>query len=446
MNKVLQIAQREFVATVFTKAFIIGLLVLPAMIAIGIVVGPRLFIDRDFAVEGELAVIDPTGVVNSELRDASTAGTPAFDLAAAVRQSRAEAAGGGPVLEALGLAPKLTLIERSPDADLDREKEWLLLQEPKAPHLALAVIHANAVEPRAGESMLGSYDLYVPPSQDGRVEIAVHQSLREAIVSARMRARALDRAAVNELVTVPRVRSVTVSRDGEQHTVGAFNFVLPAAFMFLLFMSVMGSGQGLLTSTIEEKSSRVIEVLLSAISPMQLMAGKLLGHMAISLLGMSLYIGLGLLGLVSFSLFGLLDLSLILYLFVFYLLAFFTVGSLMMAAGSAVNDMREAQSLMMPITLILIVPWIFWMPISRDPNSTFALVMSLLPPVNSFAMLLRLASTEPPPLWQVWLSIAIGVVGVVAAVWVTAKVFRIGLLMFGKPPNFATLMKWLRAA
>src|SRR5512134_2325553 len=114
MKKTLQIAQREFVATVFTKAFIIGLLVLPAMIAIGIVVGPRLFVDRDFAVEGELAVVDPTGVVNAELRDAVTAGTPAFDLAAAVRQSRAEAAGGGPVLEALGLAPQLTLIERSP--------------------------------------------------------------------------------------------------------------------------------------------------------------------------------------------------------------------------------------------------------------------------------------------------------------------------------------------
>ena len=80
--------------------------------------------------------------------------------------------------------------------------------------------------------------------------------------------------------------------------------------MLLLFMGVMGGGQGMLTTTIEEKSSRVIEVLLSAVSPMQLMAGKLLGHMGISLVALSLYIGLGLVMLSSFSLFGLLDFSL----------------------------------------------------------------------------------------------------------------------------------------
>ena len=216
--------------------------------------------------------------------------------------------------------------------------------------------------------------------------------------------------------------------------------------MFLLFMGVMGSGQGMLTTTIEEKSSRVIEVLLSAVSPMQLMAGKLLGHMGISLLGMSLYLVVGLLMLSSFSLFGLIDASLILYLFIFYLIAFFTIGSLMMAIGSAVNDLREAQSLLMPVTLLLIVPWMFWMPISRNPSSTFAVVVSFLPPVNSFAMLLRLASADPPPAWQVWISIALGVAGVVGATWVAAKVFRIGLLMFGKPPNFATLVRWVRAA
>jgi ABC-2 type transport system permease protein len=218
------------------------------------------------------------------------------------------------------------------------------------------------------------------------------------------------------------------------------------AFMFLLFMGVMGSGQGMLTTTIEEKGSRVIEVLLSAVSPMQLMAGKLLGHMGISLLGMSVYLVLGLLGLASFSLFGLLDLSLILYLFLFFLLAFFTIGSLMMAVGSAVNDMREAQSLMMPLMLLLIAPWALWMPISRNPNSTLAVVVSFLPPVNSFGMLLRMASTSPPPMWQVWLSIVIGIVGVVGAVWFASKVFRIGLLMFGRPPNLATLLRWVRAA
>ncbi|HEY9183238.1 MAG TPA: ABC transporter permease, partial [Gammaproteobacteria bacterium] len=129
-----------------------------------------------------------------------------------------------------------------------------------------------------------------------------------------------------------------------------------------------------------------------------------------------------------------------------FLIAFFTLGSLMMAAGAAVNDMREAQQLMMPMSILLMLPWILWMPISRNPDSMLAIVASLVPPLNTFGMLLRLSSTSPPPAWQVWLSIAIGVAGVFATVWFSAKVFRIGLLMFGKPPDFKTLVKWARAA
>ena len=291
----------------------------------------------------------------------------------------------------------------------------MLAGTPEAPRLGLAVIHTNAVEPGAGDPRYGSYDMYVPANQDGRAEIAMAQSLREAIVTARMKSRGLDRALVNELTTVPRVQSTTISEDGERRTVGGFQFALPIMFMVLLMMGVMGSGQGLLTTVIEEKSSRVIEVLLSAVSPMQLMAGKLLGHMAITLLAMSVYIALGLLTLTSFSLFGLLDPMLILYLFIFFVIGFFTLGSLMMAAGAAVNDMREAQSLMTPLMLVLILPWFMMIPVSRDPDSTFAIVTSFVPPLNTFGMLLRLASTQPPPLWQVWASIAIVVASYASA-------------------------------
>jgi ABC-2 type transport system permease protein len=447
MKKIWQIAAREFVATVFTKAFVIGLLIFPAMIGIFALIGPRLFSDRNFTVEGEVAVIDPTGQVVEELRAALAAAPPAMDVAAAMLAASEGAEGGRRMAEAFGAGARFTLVARPADADVEREKAWLYPADDNEPaHLALAVVHEDAVEPRSADGKLGTFDLYVPPNQDDRAEIAVQQRLRDAIIAARLQARGLDRTAIDTLVTVPRVRSVTVAPGGERGTVGGFNFMLPLAFMFLLFMGVMGSGQGLLTSTIEEKSSRVIEVLLSAVSPLQLMAGKLLGHMAISLLAMSLYIGLGLLTLASFSLFGLLDLSLIFYLIVFFLIAFFTMGSLMMAAGAAVNDPREAQSLMMPLTFVFIAPWILWMPISRNPESTLAVVASLLPPVNTFGMMLRLSSTTPPPAWQVWLSVALGIAGVVAAVWLAAKVFRIGLLMFGKPPDFKTLVRWVRAA
>ena len=154
--------------------------------------------------------------------------------------------------------------------------------------------------------------------------------------------------------------------------------------------------------------------------------------------------GIALLGF--FALFGLLDISLIFYLLLFFITTYLVMGSLMMAVGAAVNDMKEAQGLMAPLTIVFIIPWILWMPISQDPGSALSVAMSFIPPVNSFAMLLRMASSMPPPIWQVWISIAISVASVFCALWFTAKVFRIGLLMYGKPPNFATLIRWVRAA
>jgi ABC-2 type transport system permease protein len=445
MSKVWQIAVREFVATVFTKGFIIGLLVVPAIGTVLAFVGPRLFGDRNMTVEGEIAVIDPTGVVLPRVEESISARASPVVVTELVERARA---GGAEevMLDVLGATTRLTVAERPASADVEQEKLWLNEPAAGAPRLALIVVHANAVEPTAGTSNLGSYDLYVPSRQDNRIEVAVQSLMREAIIEARVDSRGLNREELTSVTTVPRVRSVTVGADGERDTVFGLNMIIPAVFMGLLIMGVMFAGQGMLTTTIEEKSNRVIEVLLSAVSPMQLMGGKLLGHMGISLLAMGLYLSVGLVVLASFSLFGLLDPSLLAYLLIFFFIAFFTLGSLMMAVGAAVNDMREAQSLMMPLMLVMIAPWILWMPIVRDPNSTLAVVVSLVPPISSFGMLLRLASSAPPPAWQVWLSIGLGVAGVFGAVWVAAKVFRIGILMFGKAPDLRTLGKWLRAA
>jgi ABC-2 type transport system permease protein len=179
---------------------------------------------------------------------------------------------------------------------------------------------------------------------------------------------------------------------------------------------------------------------------MELMAGKLIGQMAVSLLVLALYIAMGLTVLTSLSLFGLFNPWLIFYMLIFFIIMYLVFGSLMMAIGAAVNEMREAQGLMMPLMLLMMIPWFLWFPISRNPNALSSVVLSFIPPVNTFAMLLRMASSAPPPWWQVWVSIAIGVVSVFAALWFAAKVFRIGLLMYGKPPNFATLIRWARSA
>jgi len=348
-----------------------------------------------------------------------------------------------------GAVPDLQIVERPAepgDPDLRAAKAWLTDAAPGDRHLALVVVQPDAVTRTPGRTEYGTYDLYVSLNLDDRIETSIFESLREAIVNARARAHHLDRASLDEIVRLQRARSVTVTKGNERVTVAAFNRIMPFAFVGLLLVSVMMGGQGLMTSTVEEKTSRVIEVLLSAVSPFELLAGKILGQMAVSLVVLGLYVALAFMLLASFAMFGLLDLSLVLYLLLFFVITYVTIGAAMAAVGSAVNEMREAQSLMMPIMLVLMVPWVLAAPIAREPNSTFSTAISFIPPVNTFAMLLRLASSAPPPAWQVWVTIAIGLVAVVGSVWCASKVFTIGLLMHGKPPDLKTLLRWIREA
>ncbi len=456
MRNIFNIAKREFLATVATRAFIIGLLIVPAIIGVLILVIPRVFNIKGVKVQGDIVVIDPTGRVLPELKNTfdpvriaarrKEETQKVFANAPKAVQRFAGNAADEKIGEALGPIPDIRILERSPDSNIERDKEWLNEKSKDQPHLALIVIHRNAVVPSGGGQDYGSYDLYVPPKLDERIEGEIQQGLREAIVNARLQLRSLDRSTIDAIVKVPPVQSVTVTPNNQQRTLKGLNILFPLAFGFLLFMGVMGGGGQLLTTMVEEKSSRVVEVLLSAVSPLELMSGKLLGQMAASLLGMCIYLTMGI-GLLSFfALLGLLNFSLIIYLLIFFAITYLVIGSLMMAVGSAVNDMKEAQGLLAPLTICFVIPWMLWFPISQDPNSTLSLVLSFVPPVNTFVMLLRMTASEPPPFWQVWASIAIGAGSVFCALWFAAKIFRIGLLMFGKPPNFATLIRWVRAA
>jgi ABC-2 type transport system permease protein len=457
VKKVGHIAAREFLGTVLTKGFIVGVLMTPALLTLVFALLPRLMNQRGTVVRGQVALIDPTGRVAQELRATispaeitkrrdetarralANAPAPLRDIAG--RQPGTTAA----VATALGAVPELEIVER-PAGDLQGDKAWLTASSGGPRHLALVVVHPDAVDRAHDRDDFGVYDIYVPAALDDRVETAIFDSLREAIVNERLRAHDMDRRMIDALVRVQRPQSITLTASGEQATIGAFNRILPLAFTAVLLIGVLMGGQGLVTSTIEEKSSRVVEVLLSAVSPLELMAGKILGQMAVSLVVLAIYIGLGLLALASFALIGLIDPMLIVYLVVFFVITYLVVGSLMAAAGAAVNEMREAQQLVMPIMLAMMIPWVLAAPISREPNSTFSTVISFIPPVNTFTMLLRLTSTAPPPAWQVWVTIVIGLGSVAASIWFAAKVFRIGLLMYGKPPDLATLIRWVRAA
>jgi ABC-2 type transport system permease protein len=453
MKKIGLIARREFLATVGNKGFVIGLLIMPALIGLLAIIGPRLSSARSPQVKGAVAVVDQTGRVSAELKAVlAPAAIEARRLENARRAVAQAAPGAGAavtdrsVQQIGGSIPELTLIERAGDADVQREKDWLLPTGDDKTNLALIVIHPDAATRPQGQAEYGGYELYVSPALDDATETVIHDGMRQALVNARLAAGSLDRNVIEATMRVSRPQTVIVTPAGEQAAQRAFTRALPFILGILMFIGVMIGGQTLMTSTVEEKSSRVVEVLLATVSPFELMAGKLLGQLAVGLLAMAIYVGMGLFVLYSFAMIGLIDPLLVLYLVLFFLITYLVFGALMTAIGASVNTMADAQSLMGPVMMMLVFPYILSPMIGRAPNSTFSVVMSFLPPFNTFVMMSRLASDSPPPAWQVWLTIGVGIGAAYVAVWFAAKVFKVGLLMHGKPPNFATLIRWARMA
>jgi len=440
MQRVWMVAARDFSVTIGNKGFLFGILLMPLLICIFVFVGPRILNGRSPVVEGQVAVMDATGSLVSELR---------LDLApAAIAARRARDAGPRNPLQRDGPPiPSLAMVEKPSTEDPQVAKNWLL-QAPDAPerHLAVIAIHPDAVKRAEGRSEFGSYDLYIASRLDENTENVIHDAMRQGLVNARLKDKGIDPAAVEASMHVVRPVSVTVGVGGERETRRGFSRMLPFLCGILLFMGVLTSGQMLMTSTIEEKSSRVVEVLLAAVSPLELMWGKLLGRLGVGLLILAVYVGLGMFALLEYSLAGLVDPLLLVYFVIFYLLASLVYGGLMMSIGAAVNQVADAQSLMGPVMILLVAPYVLVPMIGQNPNSTLSVAMTFVPPVNSFVVLARLASSTPPPLWQVLGAIATGVVGAGVAVWFAAKVFKIGLLMQGKPPSFGTLVKWARMA
>jgi ABC-2 type transport system permease protein len=449
VTKIFHIARREFLATVMTRGFLIGLLVMPAVLAIAFAVGPRLMTQQTHAIEGAVAVVDPTGAVAGRLREAldpqAVAARRAADAAqnvpAAVRDAGLEKATVQQVRDrAQGEAPRFHVVDL---ADAAAARSWLLAGTAAAPRLAVVVVEPNSVR---GNPAFGGYALFLAPRLDPRVESGLYDGMRQALIGARTADAGLAREQFDSVMRVSRPRATTVTASGDRTEDQGLALALPFAFIFFMFFGVMVGGQGLMTSTIEEKSSRVIEVLLSAVSPLELMTGKILGQLAVSGVTLALYFALGAIVLSSLTMLGLLQPMVVLYFALFFIVTYITLGALMAAIGAAVNEMREAQSLMTPITLLIMVPWIFAAPILRNPTSTFATVVSFIPPMNTFGMLMRITSTAPPPVWQIWLTMVVSIGAAVAALWFAAKVFKVGLLMFGKPPDLKTLVRWVRMA
>jgi ABC-2 type transport system permease protein len=220
--------------------------------------------------------------------------------------------------------------------------------------------------------------------------------------------------------------------------------------LMILYTSILMWGQIVMTSIIEEKSSRVIEVVASGVSPTTLLAGKLLGVggagltqflvWSLSLLGVSLAAA----GPAAASL-PLPDISpLVLVSFVsFFLLGFAFYASLYASIGAAVNTVQEAQNFVFPVIVPLVLGLVCFPVVLESPDGGLAVSLSLVPFLTPLLMFLRIVVLTPPA-WQILLSLVLLGAAIGAVLWVAARIYRVGILMYGKKPTFPELLRWVR--
>jgi ABC-2 type transport system permease protein len=437
------IAARDYRAIITSRGYLVGLLIMPAMLLMFMLIAPRILNSGGPQISGEVAVIDPTSRVSAELRRTLTTADIVSRRALEARPSSAPATAvpqGPPI-------PLLTVKPLPDDTDVQTEKAWLIQGRDAFPqHLAIVALKPDAVNRRADADSFGGFDLYTSARLDENTENVLRGSVAAALIAARLRTSGLDPAAIATVQRVIQPDAVVVAASGEHSGGRGFANFLPLACGVLVFISVIMGGQVLMTSTVEEKSNRVIEVLLAAVSPQELMFGKLIGQLGIGITSTAVYIALALYAMAQFSLMGLLDPMLIVYVLAFYIVTYLVFGSLMLTIGAAVDQTADAQSLMGPVIILMVAGYVLTPVIGRAPNAAFSVAMSFTPFVNTFAMLARVASNTPPPAWEVWLTLLIGCTTAAVVVWFAGKVFKVSLLMHGRPPSMGTLIRWARSA
>jgi len=418
MRKIYSVAQREFAETVKTRTFLLGLLVLPLILGSIIVFG-EWFAPRPDAPRApvRVRVTSPSKTLSAEIKTVFDAYNLAHPLGSIILE----------IVDAGGA------VEEQAKEDLRKDR------------LDACAALEGTLE--GGEGTIRLFTYKAKPSQMDALG-TVERLLREAVIDRRYETRGLDRKMLEAISKVSIQWAELGEAQDQERTQGKSQqmarMMVPFAFMYLIFLGIVGMGQHMVSSIIEEKNSRIIEVLLSAVSPFELMAGKIAGLAAVGLTVMALY---GVAGYAAARWKGLqidIGADLLIYGLIYYILGFILFSAILAGVGSVCNTIKETQSLMMPVMLVFIIPMIAWPRLAQEPNGELARVLSYVPPATPMVMVLRLSSGTEIWTGEVVLSLLVLIAGVLATVWAAAKVFRTGILLYGKRPGPREILRWLR--
>jgi ABC-2 type transport system permease protein len=431
MRKFLAVVKREYLQRVRAKMFIVTTILLPMIMSLFGVV-PIVILNIDAGSPMRVAVVDETGKMYEHLNQAVISD-----------ESRQEETNDQ---------------RRRPFANF--------ILEPIDPNQPAEQIRAE-LERRLQEREIDGY-LHLPPNflATGQVEYfnrnpgdLISMRTLESALNRAVREQRLDEAKVDirtreELFKPVNVQAIKVGAAGQERDSGG-SFALVFGIGFVMYLSILLYGQVILGAVIEEKETRIAEILFSSVKPFTLMMGKLVGVSLVALTQLTIWA----LAFSAFALYGVnllaskginaniprIPFSHYIYFGLFFLLGYFIYATIYALVGSMVTTAQEGGQLAMPIILILVVSFYLFFPVSRSPDSPFSFWVSMIPFSAPVAMLVRIV-TQTPPFWQIALSLFIGFGSVLVIMWVASRVYRVGMLMYGKRASIPEALRWARQA
>ena len=418
MRKIWLIIKREYMTRIKTKGFVFGTIAVPVfsigMMAFAIFLATRLT-DRTV----RLAIIDNVGGLSSAVATGLNVrlpnGKPEFEVVKTVTQPQSEE----PVRKELRAAIRSGRLD------------------------AYLVIGGG-----------DKAEFHTKNPSDYTLVEPITRAVHNAVLASRLEARGVHVNEIGEVTRGTDVKIMKITKYGEAEEFGQ-TFITAISVAMLLYMTLIMYGVITMRSVLEEKTSRIVEILVSSVRPFQLLAGKIIGVAGVAFTQYLIWI-------VSAALLGTygavvvntlrptadfphihLSAGLLIYPMIYFVLGYLLYASLYAAVGAASSSEQDAQQLQVPITLPLVFSFIMFNMVVRDPNSYTVVLLSEVPFFSPIIMVLRIAA-ETPPFWQIGLSIVLLALTTAAVAYVSARIFRVGMLMYGKRPSVVELLRWLR--
>ncbi len=441
MNKFLAIVKREYVQRVRSKFFVVMTILGPVMLLVFTVV-PGLLLSKKFG-DTRIAIVDQTegtklydairdALLKRDRADANISASKVIESANSNTKERFEKAGKSMTGS---FSVELVKIERRPLAEVQVELNQKIGKNQLDGYL---VIPADILQNSNSRTSYFGRNV-----NDVFTKEQIAQRLNRAISRQRLIDNGVPEQKIDDLSKPVDLAAYPINEKGEpgEKDSGA-GFAMVFAIAFLIYITVLLYGQVVLGSVVDEKETRIAEILFSSVRSFTLMLGKLIGVSLVALTQMTIWgVAFG-----ALSIWGITLLQQRMGLFFcFFALGYFVYATIYLLVGSMVTTTQEGGQVAMPIVFMLVAGLYMSFPVIRSPNSPFAFWVSMIPFFSPITMLVRIVS-QTPPLWQIALSLLIGASTVVLLLWLAARIYRVGMLMYGKKATIPEVMRWVRQA